>query len=315
MYFDTTSLLLVSFTLADPAVDAVVSSALKSVKTAREIVNLFNEQSKYIRIEEFKEFLQKMDQFRRYYSPRANGLADEIKTHLKNAIISYIMSSDRVYEWCGLIIPRLESYFHFTGPLAISSKAQAKMQQQIIIRILERGSLKMAIAQEKLNRATENFNKAYGSISALVAQLNVDFNPNGDFVKERAYRLIDTDRNELYTNSHDRRGAFGLRKILKRMHFNIKKYHEKIRNALRTAYNKIEETKSKLHDKILAINDVKFQTVASLTTINDDIDMNKLDKVIEKEIKSAMKQLVEESRRYQDRHIDQKKSLFSYIQA
>lgn len=298
--------------------DAVVSSALKSIATSRDIVNLFNEQSKYIRTDEFKEFHQKLNQFRSYYSPRANGLADEIETHLKAAIVSYIMSSERVYEWCGLIVFRLESYFHFTGPLAIASKAQAKMQQQIMIRILERGSLKMAIAQEKLHRASENFHEAYASISALVAQLNVDFNPNGDFVKERAYRLIETDRNELFMDSRNSNGLIGLGKILRRMQYglnNIKKYHGKIKSTLRMAYIKIDETKSKLRDNILAIDDVKSQVMVSLTAINDIVDINKLDKAIEKEIKTAMKQLVGESRRYQERHIDQKASLFGYIQA
>lgn len=276
-------------------------------------MNLFNEQSKSIPIDEFRGFVEMLDRFRSYYSPRAIELANELETNLKTAIISYIMASQRVYEWCGLIVPRLESYFHFTGPLAISTKAQAKMQQDIIIRILERGSLKMAIAHEKLVRASEHFSRAYGSITALVAQLNIDVDPNGDFIRERAHRLMKTDQNELTTDFHRRNVAFRLEKMQHGLK-NIQKHHEEFRNALEMARAKINETKMKLRNKILALEREKFQAKVSLTAIDDIVDVDKLNKTIEKEIKSEMRLLINESRKYQERHADQKASLFHYIQ-
>lgn len=306
---------LVGYSLADPAVVAVTDAVLKSFTTSRNIVNLFNEQSKYITIDEFKEFFQKLDQSRSSYSFRASELADEVKWLLENALISYFMATQRVYEWCDLIVHRLESYFH-NGLSSSSTKATVKMQLHIIIEILEQGLKKMAVAQDKLNKASENFNKALESITALVAQLNADFNPQSDFINERVERLMEADQNKPCTDWYCNNVVFRLKKLLQQMQYKlnkVKKFHEKLKNALKIANTKIDETKAKLQVEIIVIDDLKSQAISRFNVIDEIIDINEFDKTIQKEIASVLKKLIEESRQYREQHNNQRESFFSCI--
>lgn len=300
-------ILLASYLLADPTIDAVADSVLKSITTSRDIVHLFKEQSNFIKTDEFKEFLQKLDHFQSLYSFRDSEHVDEIKTLMYNAMVSYFMSSQRIYEWCGLIVHHLESYFNI-GMDGVTSKATVKMQQHIMIEILDVGLEKLAVAHEKLNKASQNFNKAYGSITELVAQLNTDFDPNGDFVKERVQRLIRADENNSCNNWFCNNGAFrirnGFKTVINKLN-NIKRYHEELKNAIGNADAKINETKAKLQNEIIAVGDGKSQAMITLAT-----DTDELDKEIQMKIYVRMKELIEESRGYRERHTDQRKTFF-----
>lgn len=308
-------IILVGYSLADPAVDAINDPVLKSITTSRNIVNLFNEQSKYITADEFKEFFQKWDKFRSSYSSTANELADEMKMLLENALISYFMATQRVYEWCGLIVHRLESYFHI-GLSANATKAAIEMQQHTIIEILEQGSKKMAVAQEKLNRASENFNKAHESITALVAQLKADFNRQSDFLNKRVERVLKAEQIKPCTNRYCNNFAFRLEKLTQQILYKlnkIKKFYEKLKNALKMANTKIDETKGKLQHEIIVIDDVKSQALGTLNAIDDTNDIKKFDKTFQREIKNVLEELIEESRQYRQQHNYQKEYFFSCI--
>lgn len=187
------------------------------------------------------------------------------------------------------------------------------MQQRIIIKILDEGLKKMTMAQDSLYKASSGFNKAYGRITVLTAQLNTDFDPKGDFMKELVKRKFDAERKKPCTDWYCDNIAYLIAKVLGIMATeveNVKRYHEELKNALNLADAKIDETKAKLQHEITAIGDVKSQAMVTLTTIDDIIDFDALDVEIETEIKTVMKDLIEESRQYREQHNNAKETFF-----
>lgn len=297
------------YSLADPAVAAVTGAVRNSIKISNEVLDLFKEEDRYIPTDEFKILIRKLDEHKSSYSKRAGELASEVKSLLKDAMAAYFMSTQSVYEWCGIVVKRLQTYLDLHHNF---SKTKAKMQQRIIIEVLDQGLKKMSAAQQKLNEASRHFNKVSGRITALTGQLNADFDEKGD-VFIGLVNGISIVKNVCFfwfcgiivKPTFDE----AVRNVRNKLQ-NIQRFHEELKESLVNADNKIDETKLKLQDEITVIGNVKTQAMVTASTIDDIIDFDEFDKDIQNEIRTSVEELIEESRRYRERHNDQKESFF-----
>lgn len=290
---------------------------LDSILKSSGVLDLFKEQDKYIPSDEFKDVIQKLDQFKNSYSPRAADLAGEVKTLLNDALDTYFMAANSVYEWCGVAMKRLEQYNYY---LANLTRFKIKLQHKIIIQVLEEGIKRMTEAQKSLDIASRSFNKAAGQIVSLTAQLNDDFNTESQYTKLELTRL-EKEKNDAkscifwfcWENSKTRT-IDELKNLLNEKLKGVKKFHDDVKDALVQADKKIVETKQKLRDEITAIGEVKAQTEVTLQTIDDikDAELEDYkDGDLQKTIKKQVDSLIEECRKYRARHNDSKESLQS----
>lgn len=292
-----------------PIVNGIAKSALESIATSSGVLDLFKQQDKYIASDEFKDVMNKLDQFRESYSAKAGTLAGEFKTLLQNAMQQYFTSAQSVYEWCGVAGERLQSYLRLLQNLSLG---KARMQHRILIQVLEDGITKMTRAQEQLELASLSFNKAAGSIVALTAQLNEDFTAQSQFVKTETERLHKEKHKAkscifwICWNNDKSRSIAELMKQVQEKLVEVKKFHEVIKTALGEADGKINETKKKLKDEIRAIGEVKSKAQVTLDTINDVEDIGELDDVLTNELRIPVEKLITECQNYRKRHIDEK---------
>lgn len=189
------------------------------------------------------------------------------------------------------------------------------MQQRIIIEVLDQGLKKMSIAQQKLNEASRHFNKVSGRITALTGQLNADFDVKGDvfigLVNSIAIGVVKNGCFFWFCGIIVDKATVdeAVRNVRNKLQ-NIQRFHEELKESLVNADNKIDETKLKLQDEITVIGNVKTQAMVTASTIDDIIDFDEFDKDIQNEIRTSVEELIEESRRYRERHNDQKESFF-----
>lgn len=297
-------------------IEKVGAKFLESILKSSGVLDLFKEQDKYIPSDEFKDVIKRLDEYRNSYSPRAADLAGEVKTLLNDALDTYFMAANSVYEWCGVAIKRLTQYNNYLKNL---TPFKLKLQHKIIIQVLEEGIKRMTEAQKALDLASRSFNKASGQIVSLTAQLNSDFDKDSEYTRLEVARL-EKEKNDAkscifwfcWENSKTRT-IDELKKLINEKLKGVKKFHDDVKDALVQADKKIDETKQKLRDEITAIGEVKAQTEVTLDTINDIKDAeveDYKDGDLQKTIKTEVDSLIEECRKYRARHIDSKEAFF-----
>lgn len=138
---------LADYSLASPE-QQIVNSQLQSVTASTALLDLFNELAKSVPYDEFKNFIKNADE--------AGESAQQIKPLLDDAVNAYFASSQSVYEWCGAAVERLQSYLRLLENFSIG---KAKLQQRIVISVLENALQKFSLAQDKLEAAAYSFSK------------------------------------------------------------------------------------------------------------------------------------------------------------
>lgn len=153
--------------------EQIAGSQLNSIAKSSEVFHLFEELQNSLPLDEFKNYLTKLDKYHNNDSGKTGDLARETKTHLENAVDTYLLASQAVYEWCGVAAERLESYLRLFEKF---SKGKSKMQHRILIQVLEQALNKFTKAKEKLDEASRNFVQTVENTVAL----NADFDENSD---------------------------------------------------------------------------------------------------------------------------------------
>ena len=144
--------------VSGPPVAVLANSSLHSIVSSSGALALFKDLNNNIPLDELKNGTKQLHQHQ------------DIKNHLQNAKDTYFMSSQSIYECCGRIINRFESYLRFFNDL---NKAKATLQQRILISVLEEAIEKFTAAQQKHEETSGNFSMASEKIAAIT-DLNLD---------------------------------------------------------------------------------------------------------------------------------------------
>lgn len=288
-------------------VGELVSIGKEAVAASRSVLDLYKKEADVaIPWDTIKEVAEKLDKFRNDYATRSGILAGDIKMLLENAMDEYFMSTQSIYEWCGIVITRLNTYLRL---IKNPKSGKVKMQHSILIRLLENGLDKLTTAQDKLDQSSRSLNSASGKIIALSSQLNADFEEKSEFVQERTMLLKIAARNSkscFLFICWDNSEVGDIYAIIQRIKSNldkIKGFHEELKVTLGKATTDINSTKEKLREEIRVIGELKVKATVTKESLDDVIEnYEDIEDEIAEYVGEPARDLIKECEQYRTRH-------------
>lgn len=280
-------------------------------------LDLIIEQQNHVDSQHYVESLQKLvDQFHTAYSDRSKTLVFDSKGPIEDAMDAYFQAQQSVSEWCGVAADRFQAFLQLVQNFSL---AKAKLQQKIVIPVLEEAKVKFSAVNEKLDQASRYFAKASEAVASLIAQLNIDFNDQSGNMSKIMQRLYKTQTcgfrvcwNRKPTSQIER-----LKKELENHLAILKLFNEdyNLRNALVKTSEKVIVTKNKLKEELQTIGDAETQAQGGLDTIRAVNDIDELSDVIQNEIQASAEKLIAECKNYNQQYIAEKKSYYEALDA
>lgn len=291
-----------------PDVKLFADSQIFSIQESSKTLDLFKDLQNYVLAQKFKDAIKKLDvESNKSYSERAKLAADEASKHLGDAMDTYFVAEQSVYEWCGVTAGRLQSYLRL---LQSFSKTKARLQHRIIIQMLDEGLMKFSLANEKLEPVASSFTKAAENVGSLIAQLNADFSGKSDNITKEIQRLSQAQTCVFWVcwNTAPTGEVDKLKKELKNHLDVIKHYDEELKYAIDKAVAQINKTRAQLKIEVGAINDLKAKAQVTLDTIKDLVELDQLAEVIQNKIKIPVEKLIADATKYRDHHTAESES-------
>lgn len=267
-------------------------------------LNEFKKQDTFFRHDTFHDFIGALDKYR-IESNLTGGLelASEVKDLLKNTMSTYFVSTQSMYQWCGVAINCFQSYFQqFTN----TSKNETMKQHRIAVQVLEDGLKKIHSTQHSLHEATLRFD-AISEVS-LIPQLDAHYEDFSDLSKLQILDLeseLKESRKGILSIVRDTNETRHLKStiqgIIKTM-VRFEKLNNILKEAIKEADLKAKAIKKNFEDELDAVIDVKSRARAALDIINIAIMEDIFDFEINSLIKIAVQKLNEKCRKYRARH-------------
>lgn len=117
----------------------------------------------------------------------------DIKVDLLNGIDGYFQAQMFTCEWCSLVRTFLETCFK----LSIGhSESKAQAQNRLLKKVLIDDLHKMIVAQTDAERTIKSLNAANEMLSALLAQLDIDYKPSSSFVQMKLENINQNSRKD-----------------------------------------------------------------------------------------------------------------------
>lgn len=207
--------------------------------------------------------LKKLDQSGSEFSKKSANLIGKITTQLLNANDAYFMASQSIYEWCGVASSTLKRYINFSK---IPNPALKTAQQGILVNAHKNGIKHMTNGNEYYEKSLSALHSASEELKALLAQLEVDYDPNGEWFKKRVASI-----------SKANGGTFGFFKNKEKLEKEaieqltaetkpIQEFYENASVEIENAIINLAQTMPKLESKIHIMKDILPQLSASSDT-------------------------------------------------
>lgn len=231
-------------------------------------LNLYNKiLDRIVPWKDFQESVDNLDKFRRDYSTEASQIIGDLKTKMMDGMDQYFMSTQSIYEWCGLALRLLKTYKKIM--VGEMNESKFKIQRKLLVQLLSVGVEKMEKAQNELEASSTSFNDSAGKLDALNRRLKTDFDEKSEYFETQKSRI----RKTAYMGAAPF-GLFGLAiaagvtegkiipELIKKME-SIKQWYEGLTVTIKNSLVNIDDVKVKFQTEIRDIGNLKTNTEAT----------------------------------------------------
>jgi len=224
----------------------------------------------------FEEIIEHLNKTKDQYSSEAAKLVGDVQTLFLDAKDDYNASVESVVRWCRTSSTLLAQYLVLFEK--ITDPGIAVAQKILIVKVLSEGHDAMEKATESLQKSSGSFNDAYGKLTTLQKQLELDFDKESEFFNN----AVDKVRTEAYAGAAAGAilGPIGLAisysiaagvvegKLipeLEKAFEETKTYFQNLTTDLEDTLKKIEEAKANIVAEIKVIGKISSQIDTTTT--------------------------------------------------
>lgn len=245
-----------------------------------------------------------MDDYRNESNLRDGlDLTDQLKVLLRNAMNAYVVSTQSVYQACGVAVNCFQSYLQ---QLQNSTKDETMKQHYIVFQLLEEELLKIHSAQGKLQEARVSFDEV--SEAALFPRLDADYNDYSNQSKQQIERLeedLKKSRKGILSIVHDNDVTRHLKSTIQEIIKNLvrfEKWNDALKEEIIEAESMAKEMKNRFEDEFNAMIHVKSHAQVAFDTIYIAIKEDDFNFEINNLIKISVEKMINVCRIYRARH-------------
>lgn len=170
------------------AVQVDIKAANDSIQTVGQILDIFNNLDRFPWAV-FKEKLSDIDKYPKDYSEESVILVGNIKANMRNIMDTYFEAMRRISEWCALAVQLLKTHVKL-----FTSRSALKAVDQLFQKVLSDGVAKMTTATAEIQKMSNNFGAAYGTLTVFFLKLEQNFDQDNAFSLQKLFR---TDHKEM----------------------------------------------------------------------------------------------------------------------
>jgi hemolysin E len=256
---------------------AAIAVAQGGIEAAESVLGLYNQiAEKVIPWKTFEEIIEHLNKTKDQYSSEAAKLVGDVQTLFLDAKDDYNASVESVVRWCRTSSTLLAQYLVLFEK--ITDPGIAVAQKILIVKVLSEGHDAMEKATESLQKSSGSFNDAYGKLTTLQKQLELDFDKESEFFNN----AVDKVRTEAYAGAAAGAilGPIGLAisysiaagvvegKLipeLEKAFEETKTYFQNLTTDLEDTLKKIEEAKANIVAEIKVIGKISSQIDTTTT--------------------------------------------------
>lgn len=264
----------------------------------------FKKHDAFFRPDTFQDFIGILDKYRNE-SNLTGGLelVHEAKVLLKNTMASYFVSTQSIYQWCGVAVNCFQSYLQ---EYQNTTKDQAMKQHRIAVQVLEDGLKKIHSTHHNLHEATFSLDEI--SEVSLISRLDADFEEYGNESKLHIESL-ESDLKEsrkgilsiVRDNDATRQLKSKIQQIVKQQG-KFEQLNNVLKEAIKEADLKAKAIKKSFDDELKTIDEIKSRAMIALDVISIAIKDDIYDFEIISLIKIAVQDFIQKCRKYRARH-------------
>lgn len=238
------------------------------MRTAHEIIDLYSSVDTRLPWTEFKRVLPEFDKYTNDYSGKVAGMVGSIKTNILNSIDAYYEASRHVSEWSSLSSPLLKAHAQLFSDYS-ASKSQT--QNRLLQKILGDGVQRMKTAQNELEKISNNFNAADGTLTALFKQLELDYDEDSDFFQTKLFHVRPTTNTRKLTDKFGRDVRKAIAELKERFS-KVSKFYINIRTLVKQASLDMTDIEIAMKAQIRDFKELKKQSdiLTDFVSVVDD---------------------------------------------
>lgn len=155
------------------------------VESAEKVIGLYDKlYDRVLPWNDLKKSIEELDKHREVYSSESSDLIGRIKTLVLNGLDQYFVSTQDIFEWCGLASQLLGNYLQLFNETSMVNKAFSA-QREILMQVLDQGVDKMSQAQIHLGQSSSSFNDVSGKLVSLNNRFKLEFDRNSEFFLQK----------------------------------------------------------------------------------------------------------------------------------
>lgn len=239
-----------------------IATSKEAIEAANAGLDLYDRLlDKLVPWKQYDDIIKELDKYRDDYSKECSDLIGKVKTNLMDSMDAYFMSTQSIYEWCGLTTPLLRAYLQlFNDANSDNSAAQKKL----LLKVLDDGIVKMTKAKEDLHKSSLSFNEAAGNLTSLYGRLTLDSDEKSEYFQDKVSKM----RAQVYGGVAVLGGDL-IPKLKKKLQ-EVKSFYEDLKTKVDGTLTNIDDTKTKLKDEIKVMGDLKTQIETTEEFVNLD---------------------------------------------
>lgn len=237
-----------------------------------------------------KELNTKLDLSGSEFSKQSADRVGNIRTKFLNTFDAYDSATQSVYELCGYLSSTLSKYIQL---FKSSSPAVVTVQKKLLNGALDNGVSHLTKAQKDLAATFSALSSVSEEFKALLDQLKIDYNENGNFFKNRLSKIVQEKSGFGSTFKKKQIQQDAIADLMAKIK-PIETFYTDASGTVQQALVNFGEAPSKLHENLEIIEQQKAQ----LSALNADDVSEDHDAIIH-----SAEALIAKCKEYLQRHV------------